>query len=57
MTQGGDRPIADILNGAARQAIREDQEDLAVVESRSTEPVITYETLLEDLKANGKLSV
>ena len=47
--------ISDIVNDAVRQALREDQEDLAAFEDRVAEPVITYEALLKDLKAHGKL--
>jgi len=36
-------------------ALREDQEDLAAFEERAAEPAISYEALLEDLKAHGKL--
>jgi hypothetical protein len=49
------RSISDIVNDAVRQALREDQEDLATFDDRVAEPVISYEALLKDLKANGKL--
>jgi len=49
------RTVSDIVNDAVRLALREDQEDLAAFESRVAEPVISYEALLEDLKAHGKL--
>lgn len=49
------RSISDIVNDAVRQALREDQEDLAAFDDRVAEPVISYEALLKDLKANGKL--
>lgn len=47
--------VSDIVNDAVRLALREDQEDLAAFEERATEPVISYEALLKDLKAHGKL--
>ncbi len=47
--------VSDIVNDAVRLALREDQEDLAVFEDRVAEPVISYEALLKDLKAHGKL--
>lgn len=50
-----DQSVSDIVNDAVRLALREDQEDLAVFEDRIAEPVISYEALLEDLKAHGKL--
>ncbi len=49
------RTLSDIVNEAVRAALREDQEDLAAFEDRVAEPVISYESLLKDLKANGKL--
>ena len=49
------RSVSDIVNDAVRSALREDQEDLEVFEDRVAEPVISYEALLKDLKAHGKL--
>jgi plasmid stability protein len=49
------RSVSDIVNDAVRAALREDQEDLEVFEDRIAEPVISYEALLKDLKAHGKL--
>ncbi len=50
-----DRSLSDLVNDAVRRALREDQEDLAAFEERAAEPTITYEALLADLKANGKI--
>jgi len=50
-----ERSISDLVNDAVRQALREDQEDLAAFEERATEPTITYEALLKSLKAHGKI--
>ena len=49
------RSVSEIVNDALRLALREDQEDLAVFEERAAEPILTYEELLNDLKAHGKL--
>ena len=49
------RTLSDIVNEAVRAALREDLEDLAAFEDRVAEPIISYEALLKDLKANGKL--
>jgi hypothetical protein len=49
------RTISEIVNDAVRWALREDQEDLAAFEERVAEPTISYEALLKDLKAHGKL--
>ena len=49
------RSVSDVVNDAVRLALREDQEDLAAFADRAAEPVISYEALLKDLKAHGKL--
>lgn len=49
------RSLSDIVNEAVRAALAEDQEDLAAFEERGAEPTLSYEALLDDLKANGKL--
>jgi hypothetical protein len=47
--------VSTLVNDAVRLLLREDQEDLAAFNQRSTEPTISYEELLNDLKTNGKL--
>jgi plasmid stability protein len=47
--------ISELVNDAVRQALREDQVDLAAFEERRSEPTISYEELLKDLKAHGKI--
>jgi len=49
------RTLSDLVNDAVRQSFREDQDDLASFEQRGVEPTMTYEALLNNLKANGKL--
>ena len=49
------RSISDIVNDAVRQSLREDQEDLEAFADRVGEPTISYEALLKELKAHGKL--
>ena len=49
------RSLSDLVNEAVRQALAEDQEDLAAFEERVAEPTLSYEALLDDLKAHGKL--
>ena len=49
------RSMSDILNEALRQALREDQEDLAAVRSRAKERALGYEDFLAKLKADGTL--
>ncbi len=49
------RSVSDIVNEAVRQSLAEDAEDLAAFAERVHEPVITYEALLKELKADGRL--
>lgn len=49
------RTISELVNDAVRAALAEDREDLDAFEGRATEPGISYEALLKDLKAHGKL--
>jgi plasmid stability protein len=49
------KSVSEIVNDALRLALCEDQEDFAAFEERAAEPVLTYEELLNDLKAHGKL--
>ena len=47
--------VSEVVNEAVRIALREDQEDLSVFEERVNGPTLSYEELLKDLKAHGKL--
>lgn len=49
------RSISEIVNEAVRAALREDEEDLAAFAERESEPPMTYEALLAQLKADGTL--
>lgn len=49
------RSVSDLVNESVRQLLAEDQDDLATFEARDSEPTITYEELLNDLKAHGKI--
>jgi len=49
------RSVSDIVNDAVRAALAEDQEDLASFNERAREATLSYEELLDDLKAHGKL--
>ena len=46
------RSVSDLVNEAVRNVLKE---DLEAFETRINEPTITYEELLSDLKAHGKL--
>ena len=47
--------LSNLVNEAVRQALQEDQEDLAAFDERVNEPMISYEELLKDLKRHGKI--
>ena len=49
------RSVSDLVNEAVRNALQEDQEDLAAFDERIGEPTMTYEELLNDLKSPGKV--
>ena len=49
------RSMSDIVNDALRQALREDEEDLAAVRSRAKERPLSYEDFLAKLKADGTI--
>ncbi len=50
-----ERSISELVNEAVRELLSEDQEDLAAFEDRVAEPAISYQDLLNDLKAHGKI--
>ena len=47
--------ISQLINDSVRHALLEDDEDLQAFRDRADEPTLSYEALLTDLKANGKL--
>ena len=49
------RSVSDIVNEAVRTALAEDEEDLSAFAVRESERTMSYEELLRDLKAHGKL--
>ena len=49
------RSISAIVNEAVRLALSEDAEDLAAFAERVNEPLVSYESLLQELKANGRI--
>jgi hypothetical protein len=49
------RSMSDLVNDAVRAAFREDQEDLSAFDERAEEPTMSYEELLKDLRAHGKI--
>jgi predicted transcriptional regulator len=49
------RSLSDLVNDAVRDILIEDAEDLAAFEERVNEPLVSYEAVLKELKASGRL--
>lgn len=49
------RTLSDLVNEAVRMTLAEDEEDLAAFDERADERTMSYEELLKDLKAHGKI--
>ena len=50
-----DLSVSDLVDQAVRLLMLEDQEDLEAIAERVSEPIVTYEALLNDLKKHGKI--
>ena len=50
-----DRSISDLVNDAVKAALAEDAEDLAAFEDRASEPNLSFEEVVKDLKRSGKI--
>ena len=50
-----DSSMSELINEMIRERLAEDAEDLKVFRDRVSEPVISYESLLKDLQAHGKI--
>lgn len=50
-----DRSMSDLVNEAVRQSLAEDFEDLAAFADTVSEPEISFEAFVKDLKRDGKL--
>ena len=49
------RSMSDLVNEMIRERLAEDAEDLKAFRDRADEPVISYESLLQELQTHGKL--
>ena len=47
--------ISELVSKAVTLTFREDLEDLADIQNRISEPNITFETILSELKESGKI--
>ena len=50
-----DSSVSDLVNNAVRLTLSEDAEDLAAFEERASEPNLSFEDVLKDLRKRGKL--
>jgi plasmid stability protein len=49
------RSISDIVDDALRRELSEDEEDLRAFEERAGEKSVSFDKVLKDLKAHGKI--
>ena len=47
--------ISELIDKAIRTELIEDEEDIKAFEERISEPTVPYETVLKQLKADGKI--
>jgi hypothetical protein len=50
-----ERSISDLVNSAVRNTLDEDAGDIAAFHDRISEPVLSFEALVRDMKRRGKL--
>ncbi len=50
-----DSSISELVNAAVRHSLAEDADDLAAFRARATEPRLTFEAVVRDLKKRGRL--
>ncbi len=49
------RSLSEIVDDAIRHEFAEDEEDIRTFKERTHEPSVSFEKVLKDLKANGKI--
>lgn len=50
-----DQSVSRLVNGAVKQSLVEDAEDLATFRAHAKEPNLDFERILKDLRRRGKL--
>jgi len=50
-----DRSLSDLVNEAIKLSLTEDAEDLAAFEERASEPNLSFERVVEELRKRGKI--
>jgi len=49
------RSVSELINEAVREALAEDAEDYAAFDERAKEPLISFASMLKQLKSDGKI--
>jgi hypothetical protein len=49
------RWVSDLVDGAVRESLAEDVQDLSAFEERNGEPLISYDEMVNRLKRNGRI--
>ena len=49
------RSVSELVNDAVREALAEDAEDIAALEERVREPLISYDEMVKRLKKDGRI--
>lgn len=47
--------VSELINGAIREALRQDREDLAAFDERKTEPTLSFGQMLKRLNLDGQV--
>ena len=50
-----ERSVSDLVNEAVRVLLAEDADDLAALGDRASEPTVSFESFVRDLKAEGAI--
>jgi hypothetical protein len=50
-----DRSMSDLINEAVRLSLVEDAEDLLAFDERTSEPDLSFEAVVKELKRSGKI--
>ena len=49
------KSISELVNRAVKEALAEDAEDIAAVEDRADEPLISFSAMVKRLKKDGRI--
>lgn len=50
-----DQSVSDLVNDAVKLSLAEDAEDLEAISVRASEPTLSFEKVVRDMKRRGKL--